>query len=186
MRRVCAFHGLTKASGRRRCPSSDRRAGQPATGGSGTGSVLIGNKAGARMAVQHLLQVGHRAVAFFAGPPASHSGREQFKGYRAALAAAGLLNNPDWTRHCSPVVEGGKKTTCELLIVHPELTALFCYNDLVTVDASQACADLGHRVSGDLAAVGLDDILPVALVAPFLTTCPAPRFELGAQAMRLP
>ena len=153
--------------------------------GGSVGTVLIDDEAGGRMATQHLLRSGHRAVGFLAGPPTSHSGRQRARGYRAALAAADLPYNPAWVCHCSPMVEGGQETARELLTAHPELTALFCYNDLVAVGALQACADLGRRVPDDLAIVGYDDIPLAALVTPPLTTCRVPRYELGAQAMRL-
>ncbi|UCH11724.1 MAG: substrate-binding domain-containing protein, partial [Fidelibacterota bacterium] len=68
---------------------------------------------------------------------------------------------------------------------HPELIALFCYNDLVAIGALQACAALGRRVPDDLAIVGFDDIPMAALVTPPLTTCHVSRYELGDQAMRL-
>jgi len=154
-------------------------------GGGIVGSVLSDDEAGGRLATQHLLQAGHRAVGFLAGPPASYSGRQRAKGYRAALAAAALPYHPGWTRHCSPVVESGRETARHLLTAYPELTALFCYNDLVAVGALQACADLGRQVPDDLAVVGFDDILLAALVMPPLTTCHVRRYELGAQAMRL-
>jgi LacI family transcriptional regulator len=149
------------------------------------GSVLSDDETGGRLATQHLLQAGHRAVGFLAGPLASRSGHQRAKGYRAALAAAALPHNPDWTRHCSPVVQSGRETARHLLTAYPELTAMFCYNDLVAVGALQACADLGRQVPDDLAVVGFDDILLAALVIPPLTTCRVPRYELGAQAMRL-
>ena len=149
------------------------------------GSVLSDDEAGGWLATQHLLQTGHRAVGFLAGPLASRSGQQRAKGYRAALTAAALPHNPDWTRHCSPVVQSGRETARYLLTAYPELTALFCYNDLVAVGALQACADLGRRVPDDLAIIGFDDILLAALVIPPLTTCRVPRYELGTQAMRL-
>jgi len=154
-------------------------------GGDGAGAVLVDDEAGARMATRHLLQAGHRAVGFLAGPRTSYSGRERAKGYRTALSDAGLSFNPVWMCHCSPVVEGGHEAARQLLIAHPELTALFCYNDLVAVGALQACAELGRRVPDDVAVVGFDDILLAALVTPPLTTCRVPRYELGAQAMQL-
>jgi LacI family transcriptional regulator len=151
----------------------------------GVGSVLIDDQAGGRMATQHLLQVGRQVVGFLAGPPASHSGRQRAKGYRAALAAAGLSFNPAWTLYCPPMVEGGRETACQLLTTFPKLTALFCFNDLVAVGALQACANLGRQVPNDVAIVGFDDIPLAALVTPSLTTCRVRRYELGAQAMRL-
>jgi len=131
------------------------------------------------------LQAGHKEVGLLAGPPASRSGHQRARGYRAALAAAGLPYRPDWVRDCSPVVESGQAVAHTLLATHPELTALECYNDLVAVGALQACADLGRRVPDDVAIVGFDDIMLAALVTPPLTTCRVPRYELGAQAMRL-
>jgi LacI family transcriptional regulator len=82
-------------------------------------------------------------------------------------------------------VEGGQEAAHVLLTDHPELTALFCYNDLVAVGALHACANLGRRVPEDLAVVGFDDIPLAALVTPALTTCRVPRYELGVHAMRL-
>jgi DNA-binding LacI/PurR family transcriptional regulator len=82
-------------------------------------------------------------------------------------------------------VQGGQETALELLQASPELTALFCYNDLVAVGALQACGGLGRRVPDDLAVVGYDDIPLSALVTPPLTTCRVPRYELGAQAVSL-
>lgn len=154
-------------------------------GDNGVSAVLIDDEAGGQMATQHLLQAGHRAVGLLAGPTTSYSGRQRTKGYRAALAAAGLPHNADWTQHCSPMVRGGLETALELLTTHPELTALFCFNDLVAVGVLQACAELGRQVPGDLAIVGFDDIPLAALVTPSLTTCRVSRYELGTQAMQL-
>jgi LacI family transcriptional regulator len=149
------------------------------------GVVLLDDVAGGRMAAQHLLDGGHRAVGFVAGPPASRSGRWRAEGYRAALADTGLSGSPAWMVHCPADVDGGHQAAGDLLARQPELTALFCYNDLVAVGALQACADLGRRVPDDVAVVGFDDITLAALVTPPLTTCRVPRYELGAQAMRL-
>jgi LacI family transcriptional regulator len=154
-------------------------------GSDDVGMVLIDDEMGGRMATQHLLQAGHRAVGFLAGPPASHSGQQRAKGYRAALVAAGLPDDPDQIRHCPPMVEGGREAARELLIARPELTALFCFNDLVAVGALQACADLGRAVPDDIAIVGFDDIPLAALVTPSLSTCHVSRHNLGAQAMHL-
>ena len=149
------------------------------------GTVLLDDELGGRIATQHLLRTGHQDVGFLAGPPTSQSSRRRASGYRTALAAADLPYNAAWVRPCSPMVDGARETARELLITQPELTALFCYNDLVAVGALQACADLGRRVPDDVAVVGFDDIPLAALVTPALTTCRVPRYELGVHAMRL-
>jgi LacI family transcriptional regulator len=166
-------------------PSPCYRAGQPPARGGWGRWCSTERRRDWRLATQHLLQSGHKAVGFLAGPLASRSSRQRAKGYRAALTAAALPHNPDWTRHCSPVVQSGRETARHLLTAYPELTAFFCYNDLVAVGALQACADLGRRVPDDLAVVGFDDILLAALVMPPLTTCRVRRYEFAAQAMWL-
>lgn len=148
-------------------------------------SVRIDDRAGGRLATQHLLQSGHRAVGFLAGPPASRSSRLRGEGYRAALAAAGVGAEPEWTVPCAANVEGGFQATRTVLSRYPEVTALFCYNDLVAVGALQACAALGRSVPGDVAIAGFDDIPLAELVTPPLTTCRVPRVELGVRAVRL-
>ncbi len=149
------------------------------------GVVIIDDEAGGQMATRHLLDSGHQTVGLLAGPPASRSSLQRVRGYRAAMGAAGFSSNSAYVRHCSPTVEGGQEAGQELLTTCPELTALFCYNDLVAIGALHACADLGRSVPGDVAVVGFDDIPLAALVTPSLTTCRVLRHEMGDQAMRL-
>ena len=158
---------------------------EPAGEQGSVGVVVLDDVDGGRAATQHLLDSGRRAVGFLAGPTASYSGLWRAEGYRAALAAAGLANRPAWTVPGSADVAGGHRAAGRLLDAHPKLDALFCYNDLVAVGALRACADRGRRVPEDVAIVGFDDIMLAALVTPPLTTCRVPRYELGAQAMRL-
>jgi LacI family transcriptional regulator len=154
------------------------------TGGS-VGAVLVDDEFGACLSIRHLLQTGHITIGFLAGPMASHSSSERSKGYRAALAEAGLDYLPRRVRHCAPTVEGGREAACELLSAQSDLTALYCYNDLVAVGALQACAALGRTVPDDIAIVGVDNTLLASLVTPPLSTCGISRDELGAQAMQL-
>jgi len=158
---------------------------EPMGAENGVGVVVLDDVAGGKMVTRHLLDTGHRAVGLLAGPLASHSGRWRAEGYRAALAAAGAPYDPAWEIACPADVDGGRRAAAGLLAVHPELTALFCYNDLVAVGALHACADLGRRVPDDIAVAGFDDIMLAALVTPPLTTCRVPRYELGVQAMQL-
>lgn len=151
----------------------------------GVGVVTLDDIAGGQMATQHLLERGHRAIGFLAGPPTSHSGQGRMEGYRTAMTAAGAAPFSQWVKHCAPTVEGGRVSTRELLGDNPELTALFCFNDLVAIGALQTCVDLGLVVPDDVAIVGFDDIPLAALVTPALTTCRTSRYELGTQAMEL-
>lgn len=148
-------------------------------------AVLMDDADGGYQATRHLLQSGRRAIGFVAGPPSSYSGARRMQGYRRALVEVGIDDHPDWVRYCRPGVDGGAETARALLTASPEVTALFCYNDLVAVGASRACAELGLAVPDDVAIVGFDDIRLAALVSPALTTCRVPRVEMGGMAMEM-
>lgn len=148
-------------------------------------SVLVDDVVGAYMATQHLLELGHTAVAFLAGPTTSYSGGRRLQGYQQALTEAGIECQPGWIQYCSPTVIGGESTSHSLLANHPEISALFCYNDLVAIGALRDCAAVGRSVPEDVAIVGFDDITMAALVSPSLTTCHVPREDMGSQAVSM-
>lgn len=154
-------------------------------GGDQVRTVLVDDVLGGRLATDHLLQRGHEAVGFLSGPEGSRSGRGRRAGYRATLLKHGVDPDPNWVHHCAPVAEAGREEALALLIHHPELTALLCYNDLVAVGVLRAASELGRVVPDDLAVVGFDDIPLAALVSPSLTTCRVARHELGVRAVRL-
>jgi LacI family transcriptional regulator len=146
-------------------------------------TVNLDDERGGRIAAQHLIQSGHRQIGFLAGPPTSYSGAGRRKGFLAALQEAGIRVADGWVSPCQPSVEAGYEGARSLLTEYPELTALYCYNDLVAVGVLQACKELRRRVPQDLAIVGNDDIPAAAFVSPTLTTCRVPRYELGARAV---
>ncbi len=146
--------------------------------------VILDEARGGMLATQHLIQTGHQQIGFLAGPTKSFSGQGRLQGYQAAMQAAGLAPDPDWVINCQPTAEGGILATREILLRCPELTALFCYNDLVAVGALHACAELARSVPGDIAIVGHDDIPLASWVTPSLTTCRVPRHELGSLAVK--
>lgn len=157
---------------------------RPPTPARGVAAVMIDDVTGARCTVEHFLERGHQAIAFLAGPANSWSAQRRMDGYRAALRDAGVAANPGWILHAAPNVEGGQAATVQLLSRHPELTALFCYNDLVAIGCLRACAELGIRVPDQLAVAGFDDIPLAALVTPALTTHRVPRYQLGVHAVK--
>ncbi len=151
--------------------------------GRGGAAVLVDDVKGGRLSTRHLLDRGHRAIGFLAGPRGSHSGQRRLAGYAAVFTETGLPRDADWIEIGAPVAEGGRTAALRLLARHPELTALICYNDLVAVGALGACREIGKLVPQDIAVVGFDDIPLAALVTPPLTTCRIPRHELGVRAV---
>jgi LacI family transcriptional regulator len=152
---------------------------------SGVSTVLVDDLTGARMATEHLIHTGHKNIGFLTGPPGSRSGQWRVQGYRETMQSAGIPILPPWMQSCSPIAAHGCEIAKVLLSVHPEITALLCYNDLVAVGALKAYQEAGLRVPEDVAVVGFDDIPLAALVTPSLTTCHIPRYDLGARAVEL-
>jgi LacI family transcriptional regulator len=145
--------------------------------------VQIDDVAGAKSAVHHLLGSGHESIGFLAGPEVSESGKKRLSGYRSALGKKGIAFNPELVLNCFPNVESAQERASILLNSHPDLTALFCYNDLVAVGALKAATEFNKNVPNDLAVVGFDDIPLAELVTPSLTTCRVPRHDLGVRAI---
>ncbi len=148
-------------------------------------AVLVDDLLGGYLASQHLIKMGHTAIGFVAGPITSYSGIKRLQGYEQALAEAGIESQDDWVQHCLPTLEDGEKAAHLLLNTRPELSALLCYNDLVALGALRYCAASGRSVPEDIAIAGFDDIMLASVVSPALTTCHAPREELGSLAVSM-
>ena len=150
------------------------------------GQVVMDTGRGARLAVEYLSGKGHTNIGMLAGYAAFPDVFHRVRGFREALEELGLPLVDEWiVAAAPPVVEQGRAAARQLLNQHPQLTALFCYNDLLAVGALQACRELGRRVPEDCAVVGFDDIQLAALVTPALTTIRVDKYELGRQAVVL-
>jgi LacI family transcriptional regulator len=153
--------------------------------GSQAGVVRIDARDGAIQAVGHLLASGRRRIGFLAGPTTSQNSHAHMSGYLAACAAAGLPADQNRISPCPPTLEGGYQAVKALLDRHPNLDALYCYNDLVAIGVLRACGECGLRVPDDIAVVGFDDILLASLVTPSLTTLGVSKYDIGASAARM-
>lgn len=150
----------------------------------GIPSVVGDNVGGARLATLHLLDHGHREVAFVAETLADPSFRARFEGYRLALRERGL-------RVCRElVVEGGRRSDSDQVAMAKLLgggrvpTAIFAANDFMAVGAIKALTTAGLKIPEDVAVVGFDDGALATLVHPPLTTVRVPRVEMGRAAAR--
>lgn len=132
---------------------------------------------GARIATAHLLAAGHDTVHHLAGPPGSFAAAERERGWREALASAGVhVPEPargDWTS------ASGHSAVAQLAAA----TAIFVANDQMALGALRALADAGRRVPDDVAVVGFDDIVDAAEFRPPLTTMRQDFDALGRQAV---
>ncbi len=142
--------------------------------------------ASARLAVGHLLDLGHRRIGFvnYAGT-GFHGAAQREAGWRAALTVRGVVPAPDWLAHADFSAESGWRATRALLARRPGLTALFAGNDTIAFGALRALAEAGLRVPQDIALVGYDDIPLAAYASPPLTTVRSDPGGHGRQAVAL-
>lgn len=142
-------------------------------------SVSADNTAGGALAAEHLLQLGHRHLGVAAGPRRLVTSEGRLSGFRerAGDASVSVVNARDFT------LEAGVKAVELLVSGSPEITALFCENDLIALGAIRVAHERGIRIPDDLSIVGYDDIFVSQLVTPGLTTIRQPVDKLGAVAV---
>ena len=153
-------------------------------------TVWVDQEAGARLAVRHLLDLGHRTVHHVAGPPCSLEARRRLDGWQAELRAAGApVPTPlggDWTP--SSGVLAGRRVLDLLRRPAPGVplpTAVFVANDQMAVGVLSALHEAGVDVPGDVSVVGFDDIPEAAYLLPGLTTVRQDFAELGRRGVAL-
>jgi LacI family transcriptional regulator len=151
-------------------------------------SVAVDDVLGGELAAKHLLELGHRHIAYIGGPDTLGQVRDRRQGALNALAAASL--GPDHLANIATdalTVEEGRKAGERLagLPADTRPTAAFCANDLLALGLLQQCVMLRMTVPDDLAIVGYDDIDFAAAAAVPLSSVRQPRRELGRRAAEL-
>jgi len=146
--------------------------------------VDIDNRRGVRLAVEHLLALGHTRIAHLMGNIDQANVIERDDAFRAALSGAGVALPAAYRVDGEYNHESGMKNAHCLLSLPEPPTAIFAGNDVLALAALDAARERGLRVPEDLSVVGFDDIPAATLVNPQLTTVRQPLTEIGARAMR--
>jgi DNA-binding LacI/PurR family transcriptional regulator len=148
-------------------------------------SINVDNQHGGWLATKHLIEQGHRTIAYITGPADHSDDLGRLLGYRKALRQADIKFNPGLVVAGTGRAGGGERALPELLALEEPLTAVFCYNDMTAIGVLRAARQIGISVPGELAVVGFDDI-PLALyVQPPLTTISQPKPEMGKRATEM-
>ena len=147
-------------------------------------TIVLENRAGARRAVEHLIGLGHRRIAFIAGTKRTGQSAERERGYAEALAAAGIAVDPRLVVDGAFNQPGGFAATRRLLDLEMPPTAIFAANDEMAFGAIDAVASRGLKVPADISVVGFDDISTASHVYPRLTTMHQPYEALAERAVR--
>jgi LacI family transcriptional regulator len=148
-------------------------------------TVSAAHSAGATEAVEHLLSLGHRRIAAITGPKGWIATEERLRGYRAALAAAGVMPDPELEIESDFHDTGGERAAATLLDQPDPPTAIFAFNDPLAIGAMRAAHARGIRIPEQLSIVGFDDTFEASIVTPALTTVRQPLAEMGRMAVNL-
>jgi LacI family transcriptional regulator len=148
-------------------------------------SVTVDNIRGAALVATEVARLGHRRIGAIFGPANTSTGRDRERGFREALASAGIALSDDAVRRGSYTVETGWSAMRELLALPHRPTAVVCFNDLVAIGAMNAVMALGLRVPEDVSLTGWDDLPMASWEICRLTTVRQSMTEMARAAARL-
>ena len=141
--------------------------------------VGVDNEAGIAAMVVALAGLGHRRIAFLAGPPSLLVARHRLAGYRRGLSDAGMPFDDALVIATGFDRDGGAAGIDVLLATGASFTAVSCANDLLALGALARLAELGIEVPGAVSVAGFDDVSVAAMTAPALSTVRLPLREMG-------
>jgi DNA-binding LacI/PurR family transcriptional regulator len=158
----------------------------------GTHAVLGDNFGGARAAVEYLINMGHRQIAFIGGPvregprPVSriYTIERRAEGYRMALISADLPLSYELYESANLSADEGYEACKRLLARGKPFTAIFCANDEMAIGAMKALREAGLSIPDDVSLIGFDDIDLVEHLSPALTTVRVAKEVLGTVALK--
>jgi LacI family transcriptional regulator len=159
--------------------------GHPAPFCSGFPSVETEDLRASMTMTQHLLEQGHRRIAFFAGPAASPAAQERLEGYRRALREANVEPDDRLVFVAGNSIEDGQKTALQMLNEDAHPTAIQGFNDLVAIGAANVLLNQGLKIPDDISITGFGNTLLAEHFRVALTTMRQPKFRLGVAAMEM-
>ena len=144
--------------------------------------IASDNVEGARLAIRHLFDLGHRKIAHVTGPEGNVLTAARREGMAAERARLGLPVRPEWIVRGDFSIESGHEAAKRILAMDDRPTAVFCSADMVAFGLIAKLMSEGIDVPGDISVVGFDDIEMSEFYIPALTTIRQDRHHLGRRA----
>jgi LacI family transcriptional regulator len=150
------------------------------------GSVVVDDERGSDLAVQHLAALGHTRIGYVGIAAETDTARRRERGFREAMARAGLDVRESWLAVGSPTISGGRRAMAALADAgHDRPTGLFVASLLGAIGVLAELRDGGVAVPGDISVIAFNDHELAAHLDPPLTTVRMPNFRMGEEAVRL-
>lgn len=146
-------------------------------------NVEIDDLQGSMLAMRHLLELGHRRIAFFAGTSVVPSAQERLEGYRRALREAQMECDDRLVFNAGGTIEEGRKAAEQFLAEAPGATAVLAVNDLVAMGAGTVFLERGLKIPEDISLVGFGNVLASEFFRVPLTTLSQPKHRVGCAAV---
>lgn len=147
--------------------------------------VVSDNILGARLAIEHLISLGHRTIGYITSDRQVSTVEDRLTGYRQALEAADLPVEAELMVRVDASIEAATVATRRMFELRPDVTALFVYNDFMAVGVLSTLLEMGLRVPNDIAIVGFDDIVYAPYLRVPLTTVSQQTDAIGQTAAQL-
>jgi LacI family transcriptional regulator len=145
-------------------------------------TILLDYHTGMSEAVNHLVKLGHRKIAFLAGPHKLHSAITRENDFRMLMEAAGVEIRKEWIIECDHTLKGGVTGFEKLQALAARPTGIICSNDVTAIGVLRSAYMGGLRVPDDVSVIGLDDIDFAEFTLPPLTTIRLSRTDLARAA----
>ena len=148
-------------------------------------AVNVDNLGGACLAMEHLLQMGHRRIGYIGATDRRLTNLKRLAGYTQSLERAHIAIDPAWVVNpeAEDDIQRGRIGLAHCL--QAGVSAIFCYNDQIAISVLNSCYRKGISVPQQLSVVGFDDVRPASYVNPPLTTVRQPLQEMGKTAMEM-
>lgn len=132
---------------------------------------------------KHLLNLGHKRIAYLTGPAVAPWAHERFEGYRRALREANLDVDDKLVFQAGSTIEDGTKAALQMINERCRATAIQAVNDLVAVGCAETLMAQGVKIPDDISVAGFGNIMVAEYFRVPLTTVRQPKFRLGIAAM---
>ena len=144
--------------------------------------LYFDNVEGARLATKHLIDLGHRQIAFISGDPRHPDAIDRLQGYRKALEAEGIRFDPALVAEGGFFEASGLQALGDLMASRKRFTAIFAANDQMAVGAALGLSRHSMRVPDDVSLIGYDDLSSSLYSNPPLSSVHQSAYELGQLA----
>jgi LacI family transcriptional regulator len=149
-------------------------------------AVINDDELGIDLAVEHLVELGHREIAYIGGPQRTSTGYSRYRAFLKSAKKAGIAVDRELVINAREFTESaGQASFHEIARTGKNLTAVLTANDLLAIGVCDALAELGMKCPRDISVTGFNDMPYVDRFVPPLTTLHIPHDDLGVQAAKL-